>query len=166
MNMKNEKIFYYKFEPINAWFVFNTALLIVLLYGSFRCPFLLSWWQTQVLWDGAVFSVLAWGYKYLLKHRAAVIDDEAVTIDHCRPLPWADIRAAEEKTVKCGLRKYRVIVLEPKEGIDYRYNFLQKHNCRFSPFSIPLYGILSDEDIAEIKRLISEKVGPVRTAEE
>ena len=34
--MKNEKIFYYKFEPINAWFVFNTALLIVLLYGSFR----------------------------------------------------------------------------------------------------------------------------------
>lgn len=117
--MKNEKIFYYKFEPINAWFVFNTALLIVLLYGSFRCP-----------------------------------------------LPWADIRAAEEKTVKCGLRKYRVIVLEPKEGIDYRYNFLQKHNCRFSPFSIPLYGILSDEDIAEIKRLISEKVGPVRTAEE
>lgn len=45
----------------------------------------------------------------------------------------------------------------PKEGIDYKYNFLQKHNGEFTPFSVPLYGILSKEDEEKIVEVIAEK---------
>ena len=43
---------------------------------------------------------------------------------------------------------------KPKEGIDYKYNFLQKHNCDFTPFSIPLYDIMDTKDRDELVALI------------
>ncbi len=54
--MKEAKTFYYRFDKINAWFVFNAALLITMLYVSIKCYCLLFWWQTQVLWGVTVFS--------------------------------------------------------------------------------------------------------------
>ena len=156
--MKEAKTFYYHFDKINAWFVFNAALLITMLYVSVKCYCLLFWWQTQVLWGVTVFSWLVWSYKYLLPQRLAVVDDKTITIDHCRPLAWKDIKNAEEKIVRCGFRRLRIIVLHPKKGINYRYNFLQRHNGDFTPFSIPLYEIVSPEDAAELTEIIAEKV--------
>ena len=74
--MKEAKTFYYRFDKINAWFVFNAALLITMLYVSIKCYCLLFWWQTQVLWGVTVFSWLVWSYKYLLPQRLAVADDK------------------------------------------------------------------------------------------
>jgi len=37
-------------------------------------------------------------------------------------------------------------------------NFLQRHNGDFTPFSIPLYEIVSPEDAAELTEIIAEKV--------
>jgi len=162
--MMKAKEFYYTFNKINAWFIFNAALLIMLVYISFKCSCLLFWWQTQVLWGVALLSWLIWGYKYLLKHRVALIDDKTITIDHCRPLAWKDIKQAEERIVRCCFRKLKVIVLVPKEGIDYQYNFLQKHNGDFTAFSIPLYEIVSPEDAKAIKEIIARKVKLVELA--
>ena len=64
----------------------------------------------------------------------------------------------EEKEVRCWFRKYKVIVLNPKKNIDYQYNYLQKHNCGFGAFSIPLYGIVREEDIKEIRDILAKKV--------
>ena len=50
------------------------------------------------------------------------------------------------------------ILLKPKENIEYRYNWLQKHNCCFGPFAIPLYGILTPEDEEEIMKLVAGKI--------
>ena len=91
--MKEAKTFYYRFDKINAWFVFNAALLITMLYVSIKCYCLLFWWQTQVLWGVTVFSWLVWSYKYLLPQRLAVVDDKTITIDHCRPLAWTPKKA-------------------------------------------------------------------------
>lgn len=62
------------------------------------------------------FSWLVWSYKYLLPQRLAVVDDKTITIDHCRPLAWKDIKNAEEKIVRCGFRRLRIIVLHPKKA--------------------------------------------------
>lgn len=160
--MKKEKVFYYHFDKINAWFIFNMALLITLTYASVKCYCLLFWWQTQVLWSVLAYSWLTWGYKYLMKHQLAVINDKTITIDHCRPLAWKDIDRAEERIVRCGFRKLKVIVLLPREGLKYQYNFLQKHNGAFTPFSIPLYEIVSPEDADELAALIADKVKLVK----
>ena len=156
--MTETKTFYYRFNPLNPWLILNLSLLIILTYGSIKCPCLLYWRQMQVLWGTLIFSSLAWGWKSLCKHRLAAINDENITIDRCRPLAWKDVKSAEEKTVRCGFRKYRIITLNPKEKINYRYNFLQKHNCGFGAFSLPLYDIVRPEDIAEITTLIEKKV--------
>lgn len=156
--MKETKTFYYHFDPVNGWLILNAVLLIVMIYASIMCPCLAYWWQMQVLWAVVIFSILAWGWKYLLKHRLAVISDEEITIDSCRPLAWKDIEKAEEKTVRCGLRKCRIISLTPKKDIKYKYNFLQKHNCGFGAFSIPLYNIVNFKDAEEIKKIIAQKV--------
>ena len=183
--MKEAAIFYYRFNRLNAWFIFNMAFLVTMVYGMtcWPClifwvqtqghhtsmlrpggwPCLIFWVQTQVLIGVLLFSWIAWGYKYLIKHPAVVIDDDGITIDGCRPLFWKDVKNAEEKTVKCCFKKYKVIVLNPKEGIEYKYNFLQKHNCGFSAFSIPLYGILSREDEAEITKRIALKTTLIRS---
>ena len=39
--MKKEKVFYYHFDKINPWFMFNAALLIMLTYVSVKCSCLL-----------------------------------------------------------------------------------------------------------------------------
>ncbi len=156
--MSQTKTFYYKFNPVNVWMIFNAVLFIMILHCCIVCPCLLFWWQTQVIIGVFIFSTLAWGYKYVLKHKMAVIDDEGITIDHCNKLPWKDVENAEEKTIRCWFKKYDVIVLNPKKGIDYKYNFLQRHNCGFTAFSIPLYPIVRKEDIKEIRDILSKKV--------
>ncbi len=152
------KTFYYRFNPLNAWLIFNCALAITFIWGLFHCPCLLYWMQTQILLGVLVFSFLAWGWKYLIKHKMAVVTDEDITIDHCAPLKWTDIKFAEEKFARCGWCKYKIIALVPKEGIDYKYNFLQKHNGEFTAFSIPLYNIITKEDAEEIRKIIENKV--------
>ena len=136
--MSQTKTFYYKFNPVNAWMIFNAVLFIMILHCCIVCPCLLFWWQTQVIIGVFIFSTLAWGYKYVLKHKMAVIDDEGITIDHCNKLLWKDVESAEEKTIRCWFKKYDIIVLNPKKGIDYKYNFLQRHNCR-KPAVITFY---------------------------
>lgn len=156
--MSKPQVFYYHFKPLNGWLVLNIVLLAMLGYCLAKCPCLLWWWQSQVLIGTFLFSVAVWGYKYLCRHTMAVIDDKSITIDHCRPLLWKDVESAEERLVRCGFRKLKVIVLIPKQGIDYKYNFLQKHNGDFTPFSVPLYGILTVEDEAKITKVIAKKV--------
>ena len=68
----------------------------------------------------------------------------------------------EEKDVRCCFRNCRVLTLVPKDGISYRYNFLQKHNGDFTPFAIPMYGLLSPEDEKEIAEIVAEKAGKRR----
>ena len=158
----NEKIFYYRFNKLNAWLILNLALTITLGYWGVRCPCLLFWVQTQVLLGVCLLSWLAWGWKYVLKHKAVVVDDEGIKIDYCQKLPWKDIARTEEKDVRCCFRNCRVLTLVPKDGISYRYNFLQKHNGDFTPFAIPLYGLLSPEDEKEIAEIVAEKAGKRR----
>lgn len=152
------KVFYYKFDWLNAWFVLNAVLLIMIAHCFYCCPCLIYWWQTQVIIGTVLFSVLVWCWKYVFKHKMAVVTDDDITIDCCKPLKWKDIASAEQKDVRCWFKNYKVIVLNPKTDIKYQYNFLQKHNCGFTPFSIPLYGIVSEQDIDELKKIIKEKV--------
>lgn len=156
------KVFYYKFNRLNAWFVLNAVLFIVTAHCLCCCPrLILYWWQMQVIVGVLIFSVLMWCYKYLLKHKMAVVTDDDITIDCCKPLCWKDIESAEQKEVKCLFGKYKVIILNPKSDIKYKYNFLQKHNCGFTPFSIPLYGIVAQQDIEELVNIIKNKVKQV-----
>lgn len=160
--MKKKTIFYYQFKPINGWLFLNIIFAAFLIHCSFRFPVLLLWWQMQVLIGTCLFSWGLWIYKYLLKHPIAIIDDESITIDHCQPLYWKDIENAEEKMVRCGLRKLRVIILNPKDGLDYAYNFLQRHNGEFTAFSLPLYDVISVENAKKMKSLIAKKVKLVK----
>ena len=89
----------------------------------------------------------------------AVVTDESITIDHNAPLKWRDIAAAEIREIYCCLQKRKILVLLPKEGIDYQYNWLQKHNAGFTAFSIPLYGILTPEDERELTEIVTDKIG-------
>lgn len=156
--MTENKVFYYHFDKVNAWMVINVVLTIVLVHCLCKCPCLWYWWQTQILCGVAIFSWLLWGYKYLLKHKMAVFDKDGITIDHCRPLLWKDIESVEKKEVKCWFKKYPVLAFNLKTGATYQYNFLQKHNCGFTPFSLPLYNIVKPEDIEEMENLIKQKV--------
>lgn len=156
------KIFYYDFNKINAWLFFNLLLLGLLVLCSLKCPGLIYWWQMQVLWGTWVFSCAVWSWKYLHKQRLAIITDETITIDHCRPLAWKDIDYAEERIVRCGFHRLKIIVLIPKDGINYRYNFLQRHNGDFTAFSIPLYDIVNRKDAEEMTALIEKKVKLIR----
>ena len=112
----------------------------------------------QVLWGTLAFSCAVWSWKYLHKQRLALITDESIAIDHCQPLAWNDIDYAEERVVRCCFRKLKIIVLIPKSGLDYQYNFLQRHNGDFTAFSIPLYEIITKTDAEEITALIAKKV--------
>lgn len=155
--MTENQTFYYRFKRLNFWLALNISLIIIMSYGLICCPCLLYWKQAQVLLGITIFSNLAWMWLHLLKHKMAVVTDKYIKIDHNAPLYWKDISSAEEKTVRCGLRKCKIIALNPKDGIDYKYTFLQKHNC-FPPFSIPLYGIVDDKDIEKIISVIKTKV--------
>lgn len=163
--MEEQKIFYYKFKPLNLWLIFNLIFLTGFIFALIKCPFLQYWWQMKVLLGTLLFSFLVWGWKYLAKHRLAIINNEGIKIDHCQILPWKDIQNAEEKIIRCGLRHYKVLILNPKAGINYHYNFLQKHNCNFTAFSIPLYNIIRPEDAKEICEIISQKVNLIKLPE-
>ncbi len=156
--MKEAKSFYYQFNPINVWLVFNAVMTIIFGYALFKCPCLFYWWQSWVLIGVLAFSIAMWTYKYAFRHRMALIDDKTIKIDHCQPLAWKDVEYAEEKIVRCGWKKYKIISLVAKKGINYKYNFLQRHNCEFGAFSVPMYGIISDKDAKEIKKIIADKV--------
>ena len=97
----------------------------------------------------------------------AVITDKDITIDHNAPLAWKDIAYAEETIVKCCGKNRKVLSLVARDGIDYKYNWLQNHNP-FPAFSIPLYGIISKEDEEKITKIIDKKVGikSAKTAKE
>ncbi len=154
-----KQIFYYKFDKVNAWLILNLALTITLSYWSFKCVCLLYWIQTQILIGLCVFSWLGWIWKYVLKHQAIMVDEEGIKLDLSDKLKWSDIKSIEEKEVRCCLKKYKVLILHPKENIDYHYNFLQKHNGEFTPFAVPLYGILSEDDEKTVVEIIKQKVG-------
>ncbi len=157
--MKKEHVFYYKFKKLNGWLCFNAIFGVLLVYACFCCPYMIFWRQMHVLWGCFLFSSALWCYKHFCKQRLAVITDEFIKIDHCAPLYWNDIVKAEERNVRCCFKKLRVIVLLSRQPFDdYPFNFLQKHNGEFTPFSIPLYDIVSDADIKKIRRLISKHV--------
>ena len=88
----------------------------------------------------------------------AIVSDEGIKIDHCRILKWKDIESTEEKDVLCGFKHMPVLVLTPKKDIEYKYNFLQKHNSGFTAFSIPLYDIVAPNDRDELIELIKRRV--------
>ncbi|MBP5399474.1 MAG: hypothetical protein J6Y53_03555 [Alphaproteobacteria bacterium] len=157
--MVKTKSFYYKFNPINFWTILNILLVVGFVYTIYNCNSVIYyWWQTWCLIGMLGISIALWTYKYAFRHRMALIDDKTIKIDHCEPVAWKDLESAEEKIVRCGFENRKVIVLKPKKGIKYKYNFLQKHNAGFSPFSIPLYGILSKNDEGEIVKLIKSKL--------
>ena len=156
--MTETKTFYYRFNPINLWLILNAALLITLSYCCARCPCIFYWPQTQVLWGVLIFSLAAWAWKYLIRHPLATTDNDGITLDHCRLLRWQDIQSTEKKNIPCWFKKNKILVLHPREGIKYEYNFLQKHNCGFTPFSIPLYGIVRENDLHELLQIIDEKI--------
>ena len=106
-----------------------------------------------------ILSLLIWIYKYAAKQVMAVITDDTIKIDHTNPIAWNDIEIAEERIVNCCGKKRRVIILIPKKGIDYKYNSLQKHNGDFTPFCLPLYGLITPEDEEKIFRIVANKVG-------
>lgn len=152
------KIYYYHFNRLNCWLLFNVLLVAKAVWCVFKCPVIFAYPQSYVLLACIFFSVAAWCYKYLLKHPVALLTDESITIDHCAPLKWQDIESTEEKDVYCGFKKMPVLILKPKKDIDYKYNFLQKHNSGFTPFSIPLYNIIKPEEQKELVQAIKEKV--------
>ncbi len=156
--MEEKQVFYYKFGYVNFWGFLNLLLLVMLAHCLIRWPCLIFWWQTQVLLGLFIISSAAWVYKHLCKQVMAVITPESIKIDHCNPLKWKDIRFAEERIVHCMGMRRKVIVLVPVDNLDYKYNFLQKHNGEFTPFSIPLYGILSKEDEDKIRTIVAKKV--------
>ncbi len=165
LKMSETRAFYYNFNPLNGWLILNSVLTIILVYALFSCPCLLYWWQSWVLVGTVLVSTILWGYKYLLRHRMALIDDKAITIDHCAPLKWKDIKYAEERVVRCWLLRYKIIALVPKDNIDYKYNFLQRHNGDFGAFSIPLYKVISSDDAKEISEIIADKTKLKRISE-
>lgn len=152
-----KKVFYYHFDWLDGWFVFNSVLTIIIAYCALTCPCVFSYVQSYVIISVVILSDLLWIYKHCFRLQAVVIDDKSIKIDHNKPLKWQDIDYAEEKDILCCFKKRHIISLEPKENIEYRYNYLQKHNC-FPPFSVPLYGILKPEDEEEIRKIITKKV--------
>jgi len=153
-----QKTFYYKFKKNYIWLILNVAALAGIIFCCIRHPSLTVWLETQTLVILLTVMLVLWIYKFVLRHPMAVIDDETIKIDHTNPLKWSDIASAEEKIVNCCGKK-RIISLIPKDNINYKYNFLQKHNGDFTPFSIPLYGIISPEDEEEITKIVARKVG-------
>lgn len=153
-----QKVFYYDFKWFNAWFIFN--LLFTLLIGScyIFCPRICFYPQMYVLLGVMLFSWAVWAYKYLYPQKIAVITEDSIKIDHTAPLRWADIKAAEEREVYCCFKKRKIIALLPRENLHYPYNWLQRRNTSFTAFSIPLYGLLSAQDEAEITEIIARHV--------
>lgn len=153
-----EQIFYYKFSKLNLVFILNLILSAALIYGFdvvfFQdCLFLLK--------IAAVFCGLAWViwfWKSFFPHKAIVIYEDGIRIDHCQKLKWQDIDHIEYKDIKCCFATRKVLSLVPKNETDIKLNMMQKGRNPFPPFSIPLYGILKKSDEDEIIRIVTSKV--------
>ena len=148
------KIYYYHFNKFDSTF---WAMIIAFVMAVECCCYYCCCGFGLCAW--ILFAVMAflWGYKHI-KHKAVVISDSSIKIDYCEPLAWKDIKKAEIKIVKMGNKDYKILSLTPKENIEYHYNWLQKHNCNFGAFAIPLYGILTPEDEKEITAIVQGKI--------
>ena len=155
--MENTKIFYYHFNKLNAWSIINAVLVLLTVLCATCCKNLMFLPEVRLFLVVLGLSVLLWCYKHLLRHKLAVTDSQGISIDHCQKLLWKDIRSVEERQVQCGLKKMPVLVLIPKKDIQYHYNFLQRHNGDFTPFSIPLYNIVEKKDLQALKKIILSK---------
>ena len=153
------EVIYYHFKKNYVWLVLNILAIAALCSCLFCSLSYAYWWEFQVLLALLILSLLIWIYKYAAKQVMAVITDDTIKIDHNNPVAWKDIEVGEERMVKCCGKERRVIVLIPKKDIDYKYNFLQKHNGDFTPFCLPLYGLLTPEDEEKIFRIVANKVG-------
>ncbi len=149
--------FYYNFKKNYAWLFLNIFALVIIVGCTLSNPCLFFWWQTQTLFGVTLFSLFIWCYKYLVKQKAVIISEDGIKIDFCNILYWKDIKNAEEKIHKICSKEYNIIVLTPEDDIKYKYNLLQKYNCGFQPFSIPLYA-LSDEDNDKIFKILENKI--------
>lgn len=152
-----EKKIYYNFKPLNLWLLFNIVITLLVVSCAFCGRGIWAYPQTWVILGTVVFSWAVWYYKYIHPQTMAVVTDESIKIDHSNPLKWQDIDHAEERDVNCCFTPHRVLALIPKKNIDYKYNWLQKHNP-FPEFSIPLYGLLTAEDEKEIVKIVAAKV--------
>ena len=156
--MPTRKVFYYHFNRINFWTFLNLFLIYILVCCAVKFRYCCYWPEYYVLLSLGIISWGLWIYKHCLKQKLAIITDTDITIDHCQPLPWKSIRYAEERIVRCGFRRLKIIVLVPKAKIKYQYNFLQKHNGPFTPFSLPLYPVITPKDAKAMRALIMKKV--------
>ena len=156
-----KEVIYYRFKKgfwAWTWLIFDIAALAVL----FKC--LVCYSSSLYIWQFTALLVIisahlgVWLYKFGADNEMAVITDKDITIDHNAPLAWKDIAYAEETLVKCCGKNRKVLSLVARDGIDYKYNWLQNHNP-FPAFSIPLYGIISKEDEEKITKIIDKKVG-------
>lgn len=144
-----QKIFYYHFKKINICLVAAILEIALICYVDVN---------SFLMWSIFVMTMAVWGYKNLIKHPAVIITDKDIKIDYSRPIAWTDIKYATIKNVQLLSETKRVLALIPKENIHYHYSYLQKNNCDFGPFPIPLYGVLTAEDEKEIIRLIEQKI--------
>lgn len=156
--MAESKIFYYHFNRLNLWLLLNCFITYLLVACAFKYHYCCYWIEYYIL---TILMIVSWGlwiYKHLIKQTLAVITDDYIKIDHCQPLYWKNITGAEERIVRCCFRKFKVIVFNTKPDMEYHYNFLQKHNGEFTPFSLPLYPVVTKDEAMEIKELLMKKI--------
>ena len=156
--MTKAQTFYYHFNPLNFWLLLNLFVSYVLICCAVKYSYCCRWAEYYILCSVMLISWGLWIYKHFLKHPLAVITEEYIKIDHCQPLYWKNIVSAEEKIVRCFLLKKKIITLIPKKGMDYKYNFLQRHNGPFTPFSLPLYPAIKKQDAIALKEILMKKI--------
>ena len=156
------EVIYYKFKKgfwCYVWLLFD-LIALGLLFKCFCCfapHYLTAEMLTLIIIISAHLGL--WLYKYAADNEMAVITDKDIKIDHTNPISWNDIAYAEEIMVKCCGKKRKILSLVPRDGINYKYSWLQLHNAGFTAFSIPLYGIISKEDEDKIVKIVEKKVG-------
>jgi len=141
------KTYYYHFQKWDTCFI--AAMLALILAISFG---------GGILWTLFIIAAGLWVYKNLWRQKAVVITDNDIKIDHTNPLPWKDIQNAEIQTVLLCGGEMKILSLIPKKNIQYRYNYLQRHNGAFGAFPVPLYGILTPDDEREIIQIVKKHV--------
>ena len=164
--MSESKNFYYHFKPLNFWLLLNIILTIIIgccLANFHSCRYMS---QFYILAGLMIVSWGGWIFKHLFKQKLATITDEYIKIDHCQPLLWENVIDAEEKIVNCCFKQFKVIILNTVPNMKYKYNFLQKHNGEFTPFSLPLYEVISKEDAAALQEIVADKVKYTSLSEE
>ena len=92
-----QQVFYYHFKTNWIWLLLTLLLFFFMLHCVFCYPAAVFWWQTWSLFGCCVYSFALWAFKYLCRHKMAVIDDKYIKIDHNRPLPWRAVAFAELK---------------------------------------------------------------------